>query len=432
MCLDSEYANIDRFMNIFVTSVREGILTRIFNVRCPHNGAIRLAKWFLIALLFSASPPCLFAQPFKISAAALSNGVVSVKMPSRADSYYILQGKSKLSGSSSFTPTNFLLGNGGNIIFTQPLVKTGSMFITALQVPLTSTNSFQNDGIPDGWKLQHGLNPFSSGITNQYAPGYVSTWQQVYQQQTNLAALPAAYFPSPSSTVLIGSSNAIVSVAFTKPYTGTLTYQLSGTAIPSSSGVTGDYLAPIGSVSVFNSTSATIIIRLVPESGVEINRSIVLAITAPPAGNQTYTIFTNSSITTVLLAQSTLGVYLGSLAMSNGIYAGAQSVKMALKPGSGTNNVAFFDITGNALLGSTFTVPVSASATNFQLNGAQYNNILTNTPWGRPLNVSLSFGATQTADGTTFLTPVTVSLAGLTASGSSYSGTGFLTVSRVQ
>lgn len=148
--------------------------------------------------------------------------------------------------------------------------------------------------------------------------------------------------------------------------------------------------------------------------------------------NQTYTITTNSSITTVQIVQSTLGVFVGSLAISNGIFAGVQSVKIALRPGSGTNTVALFDVTGNAMLGSSFTVPVSANANGFQLNGSQFSNVVTNAPWGRSVNIYLSFGSTQTSDNTTFATPVTIGLVGLTASGRSYTGTGTLTVSRSQ
>jgi hypothetical protein len=137
-------------------------------------------------------------------------------------------------------------------------------------------------------------------------------------------------------------------------------------------------------------------------------------------------------VATVQIVQSTLGVFVGSLAITNGMFAGPQSVKLALRPGAGTGTVALFDVTGNALLGNTFTVPVSANANGFQLSGAQFSSVLTNTPWGRNLNVTLSFGSTQTSDAMTFTTPVTISLAGLTASGRSYSGTGILTVSRAQ
>ena len=384
---------------------------------------------FGVTVIVLTSVLSVFGQPFQINSISVGNGVAQVNFPGRSDSYYFLQSRASLGANPATTAA--LLGASGNQVFQMATGTTNAMFFQVEQIPLTSTSSLANDGLPDGWKLQHGLNPLGPSPANQFASGSILTWLQVYQSQTNLAALPLAYFPTQSSTV-VASSNVTVQVAFTKPYAGNLTYQLSGTAIPSSIGVTGDYTAPSGSVFVPNSTSASILIKLVSEPDVEINRSIVIAIAAPPVANQTYSITTNSSITTVQIVQSTLGVFVGSLAISNGIYAGTQSVKMALRPGTGTNTAALFDVTGNAMLGNTFTVPVNANTNGFQLSGSQFSNILTNTPWGRILNVNLSFGSTQTSDNTTFTTPVTISLVGLTASGMSYSGAGSLTVSRSQ
>jgi len=254
------------------------------------------------------------------------------------------------------------------------------MFFQVEQFPLTSTNSYERDGIPDGWKLLHGVNPLIPGVASELATGYATTWLQVYKLQTNLAALPLVYFPSSSSTVVVGSPSTSIQVAFTKPYTGWLTYHLSGTAIPASTGVTGDYVQPAGQVYVPNATTANISITLVPEPDIEINRSIVVALSAPPMTNQTYTITTNSSVATIQIVQSTLGVFVGSLAITNGLFAGSQSVKLALRPGSGSSTVALLDVTGNALLGNTFSVPVNASASGFQLAGEQFSNVLTNTP----------------------------------------------------
>jgi hypothetical protein len=371
-------------------------------------------------------------QAFEINSISAGNGTVQVGFPGRSDSYYFLQSRTSLSKSSAPTPLAALLGSSGNLTFQTPTAHTNAMFFQVEQIPLTSSASLANDGLPDAWKLQHGLNPIGPSPTNQIASGSVLTWLQLYKSETNLAALPLAYFPVSTSTFVVGSTNAAVQVAFTKPYTGFLTYQLSGTAVPASTGVTGDYVAPSGSVYVPNSTTASILIKLVPEPDIEVNRSIVVAISAPPQADQTYAITTNSSITTLQIVQSTNGVFVGNLAISNGMFAGVQSVKMALRSGSCTNTMALFDVTGNAMLGNTFAVKVSANTNGFQLSGAKFSNVLTNTPWGRNLNVNLSFGSTQTSNNITFTTPVTIGLVGLTASGLSYSGTGFLTVSRSQ
>jgi hypothetical protein len=370
-----------------------------------------------------------FAQSFSISPPTLSNGTVVINFPTRLDSYYFLQSSPSLS--EPVSPASALLGSGDFSLF-QPAVNSyGAMFFQVEQFPLTGTNSYEQDGVADGWKLQHGLNPLVSGVANELATGYATTWLQVYKTQTNLAALPLAYFPNSSSTVVVGSTNTSIQVAFSKPYTGWLTYQLSGTAVPASSGVTGDYIQPAGEVYVGNATTANILITLVPESDIEIDRSIVIALSAPPITNQTYTIITNSCVATVQIVQSALGVFVGNLAITNGLFASSQSVKLALRPGAGTSTVALLDVTGNALLGNTFSVPVNASASGFQLSGGLFTNLVTSTPWGRNLNVSLSFGATQT-NGTTFTTPVTLSLTGLTASGVSYAGSGILNLARSQ
>ena len=369
------------------------------------------------------------AQSFSITSCTLTNGALQIAFPGQADSYYLLQAAPSLSVTSQ--PVSALLGSSGSLWFGHSVSQASAMFFRVARLPLTATNDIIGDGIPDGFKLQHGLPVFGPSQANVTPLGDTRTWLQIYAAQTNLAALSVAYFPAASYSVLVGSSNVTVPVSFTKPFTGQLTYQLSGTAIPSLLGVTGDYIQPTGSVACNNSTSTSIVITLVPEQDIEVNRAIVIAISAPPLTNQTYAITTNSSVTTVHILQSTEGVFIGSLAITNGPLLGAQSVKMALRPGSGGNTVAAFDVTGNAFLGNMFSVPVAVGPNGFQLNGALFSNVVTNTPWGRSLNVNLSFGLTQT-NGAVFSTPVTITIGGLTASGVSYSGSGRLTLCRSQ
>jgi hypothetical protein len=240
--------------------------------------------------------------------------------------------------------------------------------------------------------------------------------------------LPLAYFPQASATVVAGSTNVTVQVAFSKPFTGNLTYHLSGTAIPYSSGI-GDYVPPTGYVNVNNAMSTSVTITLTPPPAVEVNRTLLVALSTA-SSNPAYTITTNS-VAAIQIVQSTQGVFVGTLSITNGLFLGAQSVKMALRPGAGNTTVAFFDATPNPLLGNTFSVPVLSSASGFQLNGQSYTNQLSSTPWGRNVSLSLAFGATQT-NGTVFTTPVSMALAGLTASGRTYAGYGNLTLSRSQ
>jgi hypothetical protein len=390
-------------------------------------GAGSWKSWMLLGWLLCAWATRAPAQNFSITPPILSNGTVVIGFPTRSDSYYLLEASPTLF--NPLAPANAMLGNGSNLAFAPLLNPIGSMFYQVEQLSLTSTNDILGDGIADGFKLQHGLPVFGPSGATLVPLGDTRTWLQIYQWQTNLAALPLAYFPTPSATVLVGSSNVTVPVSFTKPFTGRFYYQLSGTAIASSPGVTGDYVQPAGSVFVNNGTTANITIALVPEPDIEINRSIVIALST--LTNQTYTVTTNSCIAAVQIVQSTFGVFVGSLTMTNGLFTGAQAVKMAFRPGAGGGTIALLDVTGNALLGNTFSAPVNAGPDGFQLNGSQFSNLLTNTPWSRNLSVELSFGATQT-NGTTFTTPVTISLAGLTASGLSYSGSGILNLAQSQ
>ena len=409
-------------------------------------------NWLLTGLFFFLQADPGAAQVFDIATNPppfVSNGAFVITFPSAfpslPNSYYVLTGANALSNQSPFSPlgspntlfgpTYPAIGNGDYLNFAPQVSPSGSMFYQVEQLSLTSTNSIIRDGIADGFKLLHTLPVFGPSQAAIKPLGSTNTWLGIYRNQTNLAALPLAYFPNPSATFVVGVSNVAIQVAFTKPFTGRVTYQLSGTAIPSSTGVVGDYIAPAGNVFINNSTTANITITLVPEPDIEINRSIVVALSAPPLTSQTYTITTNSCVATIQIVQSTNGVFIGTLNITNGLLAGAQSVKMALRPGAGSSTMALLDVTGNALLGSTFAItniPVAVGTNGFQLNGGQFASVVTNTPWGRNLTNYLSFGPTQSSDGTTFTTPVAMSLSGLTASGISYPGSGTLTLTRSQ
>ena len=275
----------------------------------------------------------------------------------------------------------------------------------------------------------HGLNPLGPSVANRFKLGTGLTWLQYYRLYPSTDPPPLAYFPNTASTVLVGSSNATLQVAFTGPFNGYLTYQLSGTAIPVPTGVTGDYIQPSGEVYVANSTSATISIRLVPEPDIEVNRSIVVALSAPPATNQNYTVVPTPACTS--RSCRPWGRLVGTLAITNGMFASAQSVKMAVRPGTGANIVALLDVTGNAFLGNTFSVPVTTNSLGFQLNGGLFSNVISNTPWGRPIGLGLSFGNTLSTNGT-FVTPISLTVSNLTASGITYSAAGLLTLAQSQ
>ena len=141
------------------------------------------ARFFLcLAALLGLALP-IPAQPFSISSARLTGGVIQITFPGRSDSYYFLSSSPTVTASSQ--PVLAVIGINGSQAFQTPV--TGSAtFFRVEQIPLTSTSSLLPDGIPDGWKLQHGLNPFGPSVANQLATGYALTWLQVYQQQARL------------------------------------------------------------------------------------------------------------------------------------------------------------------------------------------------------------------------------------------------------
>jgi len=381
---------------------------------------VALAVFVLLLYSFVLS-----AQEFRITSANVSNGMILLTVPARADSYYFLRAASSLTATS--LPVAAALGTSGDQTFELPIDYSATRFFRIEQIPSTSTNDEDRDGIPDVWELERGLNPLNSGDAIQIAPGDIRSWLQVYQDALTVSQLPAVYFPEAVSTIVAGATNVSVQVTFTKRFNGRLTYNLSGTAIPNTDGLNGDYVQPLGYVNINNATTANISIALKPRPAVETDRSLIISLSAPGHTNQTYLLSTNTTVHQVRIVQSTNGVFLGTLAFTNGLFAGAQSVKMAIRPVL-NGSVAFFDVTGNPVLGDTFSVPVNVAATGFQLTG-YYSRLVTNTPLGRNLTVTITFGATQVI-GDSSITPVSMSVAGLTSSGRSYVGSGTLSLVR--
>jgi hypothetical protein len=104
---------------------------------------------------------------------------------------------------------------------------------------------------------------------------------------------------------------------------------------------------------------------------------------------------------------------------------------MAIRPGPGGVPVAFFDVTGNPLLGDFYSVPAVLDSSGFQLTGV-YAVQLTNTPFGRPIALKLSFGPTQQNTNSSFITPFSLAVDGLTGSSQQYVGNGLMILNRTQ
>jgi hypothetical protein len=380
--------------------------------------------WVAAWLCFWGQTFVVLAQPFSISSVIVTNHAVKLNFPGRSDSYYFLFSAPMLNSNS--TPISAQLGSGGYQAF-QDAITGKASFFRVQQLPIAGTNSLLGDGISDGWKLQHGLSPFGPSVAGQIPLGDTRTWLQIYQADAISSQLPVASCAVLATNIIAGASNVAVQVRFSKNYSGNVTYQVTGTAVPSATGL-GDYIPPSGIIAVSNATSATISITLTPPPAIELARTLLVALSIP-SSNVSYTISTNS-VETVQILPSAQGVFLGTLAITNGPLIGVQPVKMALRQG-GNGNTAFFDLTPSPLLGNTFSVHVVSSQSGFQLNGQGYTNQISNTPWGRNMNLNFAFGFTTT-NGTVFSTPVTIGLGGLTASGKTYNGSGTLTLSKSQ
>jgi len=360
--------------------------------------------------------------------------------PGQASYYVLLQGNSVVSITNvvdveAVRPTGAtflrdLRPSPSMGFYVARLVLFGEDLASDMSLKSWLSQDTDGDGMPNLWELQHGLSPSSPTDSILVPLGDVRNWLQIYTDDVANAKLPLASFPYTATNILADATSVSIPVIFDKPFIGFLTYRLSGTAVAATAMASGDYEQPSGSVYCNNTIAVSIQIDLVPKSDIEINRSIVIALAAPPLDSQGYTISKNTSVATVHIVQSTQGLYVGMLSVTNGVFTGAQPVKMALRSGSGGGTAAFFDVTGNPLLGNRFTVPVQSDANGFQLSGAQFPTTVTNTPWGRSLEVTLSFGVTSNFTNSTFLTPVTIALAGLTSSGVSYLGNGTLTLTR--
>jgi len=362
--------------------------------------------------------------------------------PMAADYFVLLQGDDPFSITNvvdieavqPWTPTQLRhLTPSGLMGFYQAFTLPSGVDLTTITDPrimaFLALDS-DGDGIPNLWELTLGISPTDPRDAGMMASGYNLTWLQMYQI---LSTLPEAYFAQASTNVVAGASNVAVQVAFTKPFSGKVYYTLGGTAVGGNSGTNMDYYTPSGSVGVANATSASLNIRLVPPAGVSLSeRTLVISLsTSNDIASMAYSVRASASVQTVHILPSSQGVYLGSLTISNGLPVDAQTVKMAVRPTSTGGNLALFDVAGNPLLGDSFSVPVVADASGFQLSGP-FSRVIAATPLGRNINLNLAFGLTTVTNTNSFTVPVTLTLGGLTGSGVSYSGQGWLNLVRVQ
>jgi hypothetical protein len=387
--------------------------------------------WIICAILAFLAVMAVMAQEFRINVTIGSDDKLHLRYPADPNYYYIL--------SRGDTVTNIVLATGlalgegpqGELADPVGAVTRPASFYRIRKVPIAQPLDTDGDGIDDVWELglPAQLNPLNASDAQLPSAGPGSqTWKQAYDNEQSASQLPVAYFPELSSTVLADAADASVRVAFSKPFTGRLRYQLSGTAIPPSAGVDADFEAPPGFVDVAGANTATIRLILIPRGAIENDRSILVALSVPAGANVDYRT-ADSSVHELKILQGDRGVFIGTLSITNGLLLGSVPVKMALriKPNGIRAN---FDVNGDPLLGDGFTVAASDASPGLQFTDS-YSRQLSNTPFGRPVRIQVQFGVTQ-SDQNSLATPVTIAVDGLTGSGRSVVGAGVLRLTKAR
>jgi hypothetical protein len=89
-----------------------------------------------------------------------------------------------------------------------------------------------------------------------------------------------AWFPTKATTVNSWDGSAEVEIAFSEPVTGSLTYQLGGSAISGD-----DYIQPAPTITLSGATSAKLPIQLKPQSALRTSRQLVITLQVRKDGN---------------------------------------------------------------------------------------------------------------------------------------------------
>lgn len=378
-----------------------------------------MKKWlFIVSYTCLIALVCIFdtvAQEFKISANVLPSGALKLSFPSDSVSYYVLL--SGLESGSITQRTSAVLGTNVSGSFEQIISSARSMFFTIQRIPRRSPTDLDNDGIDDVYELSHGsdLNPLDrSDATLPYPPTPNLTWLQKYQRDVIDGQPTTVGFPIPMSTVLADEATATVPITFSKPFTGTITYQIGGTAVPGLPSNGGDFFFPSGSISVNNRSTAEISIPLVPHAWLAGDRTIVLSLTTPP--NAAYQLIPGKSVHQIKITQSDAGVFSGVMTVTNGFLLGSQSITLALRSLPGGGFSAIVDTSRSTL----FQEPLRVGA-NFGPDGslsflAPIKGGFGNGVFLRPVTWNLSLGTMASTNGI-LSGPFSLDFDGLSAAG---------------
>jgi len=205
---------------------------------------------------------------------------------------------------------------------------------------------------------------------DQNGDGVIDVRDLTLYYQSRPEAPPFALFEELESDVVADGREAEIRVLFSKPFTGTLTYQLSG---PAAVGVDYELLqgqtedlqtgVATGSQAVSGST-ATIRVKTKALQEFSAGRPLVITLSTtdqnasysvsrmPSAGRQ------NPSVHILTITPGDWGVYSGVLAFPDESEMDPQAVSVAITKGG----IARFALPSSSLLPTSFEVPVSISS----------------------------------------------------------------------
>jgi len=351
-------------------------------------------------LLLSSLPDSSLAFTNRITQTAA--GSVSVAYPLDANAYYTLHVTTNLSG--QFHADAMQLGDSGTGAFLRSTAESPFEFysVERTTLPLALDNvagaDRDGDGIDDYYELTHPpLNPLDPSDAKANTNAYWNT-------------LPLyAYFATSASSVSAMAPSASLPFYLTKPYNGTVRYQISGTSVAGS-----DFTALSGSVSV-NGMTGVIPISLVNTPQIESARSIVVTLQME-TNKGPYTL-SKPTAHRLDIIEGDNGVYAGAMGFTNGVFFGPQPMVMAVRSAGGSAGTAYFDTSGSSFFTQPIAFPIQFTGPDgqFQFSApATATGSTYSTNLARTLNWSLTFTGVSFTNNV-LLSPFTLSVQGMTA-----------------
>jgi hypothetical protein len=124
-----------------------------------------------------------YELPFKINILSTLDNRLQLRAQSIGGTYLWLMATSDIG--QTLQPVAALIGQDSFTMF--PLFAQNNLqqYFVINRFPMDSPASMLQDGIPDGWKLRHGLNPANRTLASQISADGSKTWLQFYQNEVD-------------------------------------------------------------------------------------------------------------------------------------------------------------------------------------------------------------------------------------------------------